>query len=270
MNAYVTTGLFLSMAIHTSALLLFNQHALQRMDALPETRVFTVELFSFEAPLKKQTNQFFSLGKTLDKDPSEKRRPENFNLSERTNHVKHINKISPVATKNSSKPVQLLREEFKSPPAGPSQKTKNAKLTHEKQRQTRQKRQPLTEKQRLKHLEDMRPDSAPSKSRLFSAQPAAVIKTRPSGFASNLPPIYPNLARRRGIQGTVVIIAGISPSGLVSSTKIKTSSGSGTLDNAAVKAIRGWRFTPATNNGRPITSEVEIPLTFKLSSGLPN
>ena len=103
-----------------------------------------------------------------------------------------------------------------------------------------------------------------------SAQPAAVIKTGPSGFASNLPPIYPNLARRRGIQGTVVIIAGISPSGLVSSTKIKTSSGSGTLDNAAIRAIRDWRFTPATNNGRPITSEVEIPLTFKLSSGLPN
>ncbi|MEK9931132.1 MAG: energy transducer TonB, partial [Rhodospirillaceae bacterium] len=139
-----------------------------------------------------------------------------------------------------------------------------AKLTHEKQRQTRQKRQSLAGKQRLKQLEDMRPESAPSKSRIVSAQPAAVIKTRPSGFASNLPPIYPNLARRRGIQGTVVIIAGISPSGLVSSTKIKTSSGSGTLDNAAIRAIRDWRFTPATNNGRPITSEVEIPLTFKI------
>ena len=48
------------------------------------------------------------------------------------------------------------------------------------------------------------------------------------------------------------------------STKIKTSSGSGTLDNAAIRAIRDWRFIPATNNGRPITSEVEIPLTFKI------
>ena len=266
MNAYVTIGLFFSMAIHTSALLLFNQHALQRMDALPETRIFTVELFSFEAPLKKQTNQFFSLGKTLDKDLSEKWRPENSDLSERTNHVRHINKISPVATKISSKPVRFLQEEFESLPMDPSQKTKtkNAKLTHEKQRQTRQKRQSLTGKQRLKQVEDMRSESAPSKSRIVSAQPAAVIKTRPSGFASNLPPIYPNLARRRGIQGTVVIIAGISPSGLVSSTKIKTSSGSGTLDNAAIRAIRDWRFTPATNNGRPITSEVEIPLTFKI------
>ena len=266
MNAYVTTGLFLSMAIHTSAFLLFSQHALQRLDPLPETGVFTVELFSFEAPLKKQTNQFISLGKTLGKDPSEKQRPENSDFSETINTVRHINKISRVATKNSLKPVRLLREGSESLSEDPYQKTKtkNAKLVHEKELQTRQQRQSPTEKQRLKQLEDLQLEPTPSRSRVFSAQPAAVIKTQPSSLASNLPPIYPNLARKRGIEGTVVIIAGISPSGLVSSTKIKTSSGSSTLDTAAIRAIRYWRFTPATNNGSPITSEVEIPLTFKI------
>ena len=266
MSPHIAIGLVLSMVIHTSAFLLFSEHSLQSRDALPKIKVFTVELLSFEAPLKKQTNQFISLGKTLGKDPSEKRRPENSDFLGTTNTVRPINKISPVATKNSSKPVRFFRKKSEPLSEGPYQKikTENAKLTHEKQREPRQKRQSLTRKQRLKQLEDLRPEPAPPTSRIFSAQPTVVIKTRPSSLASNLPPIYPNLARKRGIEGTVVIIAGISPSGLVSSTKIKTSSGSNTLDTAAIRAIRDWHFTPATNNGSPITSEVEIPLTFKI------
>ena len=79
MNAYVTTGLFLSMAIHTSALLLFNQHALQRMDALPEARALPSNCPPSRHHSKnKRTNFFFR--KALDKDLSEKRRPENSDL----------------------------------------------------------------------------------------------------------------------------------------------------------------------------------------------
>ena len=91
MSPHIAIGLFLSMVIHTSAFLLFSEHALQSRDALPEIKMFTVELLSFEAPLKKQTNQFISLDKTLGKDPSEKRRPENSDFLGTTNTVRQIN-----------------------------------------------------------------------------------------------------------------------------------------------------------------------------------
>ena len=266
MNAHDTTGLFLSIAIHTSALLLFNQHASHRIDTPPETKVLTVELFSIEAPIKKQTNHFFSSGKTVSKDATEKQRPEISDPSGRTNILRAVNKMAPVSRKNPSQPFPLLWEESKSVPENTSQKikTKHAKLVNKQRSQTRQQTQSLMENQRVTRLKDARPEPAASKSQNFSAKPAAITATRPTGLASNLPPIYPKLARRRGIEGTVVIMAEISPSGLVSSTSIKTSSGSNTLDTAAIRAIRDWRFTPATNNGSPITSEVEIPLTFKI------
>jgi TonB family protein len=80
----------------------------------------------------------------------------------------------------------------------------------------------------------------------------------------NPPPRYPDVAKLRGWEGTVVFEALILTNGRVGPLNILASSGYRSLDNAARKAITRWKFSPATTFGQPIDSEVEIPVTFSL------
>lgn len=57
-----------------------------------------------------------------------------------------------------------------------------------------------------------------------------------------IPPRYPEAARRRGLTGTVVVQATISRRGRVIDVEIVGSSGVGSLDSAAERAVRTWRF----------------------------
>ncbi|MFW6162471.1 MAG: energy transducer TonB, partial [Planctomycetota bacterium] len=47
--------------------------------------------------------------------------------------------------------------------------------------------------------------------------------------------------------------------------RVARSSGHAVLDEAAVAAVRRWRFTPARAGGAAVTAEVEIPIRFRLS-----
>jgi protein TonB len=46
---------------------------------------------------------------------------------------------------------------------------------------------------------------------------------------------------------------------------VKQSSGHAVLDEAALAAVRAWRFEPATLNGAPVEAEAEVPIRFKLT-----
>ena len=77
-------------------------------------------------------------------------------------------------------------------------------------------------------------------------------------------PAYPESARQAGVSGTTVVGLTISSDGSVSSAWVESSSGSSTLDNAAVSAVSRWRFVPAKKNGTPITVNSRVPITFNL------
>ena len=79
-------------------------------------------------------------------------------------------------------------------------------------------------------------------------------------------PKYPSKARSQGLQGTTQISATITTSGKVSSPRVVSSSGHSSLDSAALKAVKKWRFKPATNGlGQAIAHPVTIPVTFRLN-----
>ena len=78
-------------------------------------------------------------------------------------------------------------------------------------------------------------------------------------------PEYPLLAKRRGEEGTVLVRAFVGEDGLASKVEIAQSSSFSLLDNAAVEAIKKWRFVPAKRLGQVISSSVIIPITFKLT-----
>jgi TonB family protein len=82
--------------------------------------------------------------------------------------------------------------------------------------------------------------------------------------AGNVPPVYPVESRALGEHGTVVVRALISVDGNATKLQLITSSGYDRLDTAALSAVSGWKFKPATRNGQPVEAWAHIPIVFKL------
>ena len=75
-------------------------------------------------------------------------------------------------------------------------------------------------------------------------------------------PSYPEAARRKGIQGTVLVQALIITNGTVAET-IVTKPVEG-LNEAAVACVRRWRFQPARSEKGPVAVWAGIPVKFVL------
>jgi TonB family protein len=80
----------------------------------------------------------------------------------------------------------------------------------------------------------------------------------------NPKPPYPEVARRRGYEGTVRLKVEVLASGEVERIWVKQSSGYEVLDRSALKTVQNWRFIPAQFGGIPVKSTVIIPVTFQL------
>lgn len=76
-------------------------------------------------------------------------------------------------------------------------------------------------------------------------------------------PEYPELARHAGVQGTVVLDIVVSAEGAV--TQVKFVSGPQALSQAAMDAVRWWRFEPYLVNGQPTAVETTLVLNFRLT-----
>ena len=76
-------------------------------------------------------------------------------------------------------------------------------------------------------------------------------------------PRYTEMARRAGVQGTVVLEAIIDESGYVTNVTILKKLSLG-LDQAAVEAVRSWHFKPATLAGRPVKVYYTLTANFTL------
>jgi TonB family protein len=73
-------------------------------------------------------------------------------------------------------------------------------------------------------------------------------------------PEYPKLARQAGASGVVELEATISVDGKVKNPRVVR--GNSMLQKAAIDAVLQWRYQPATLNGKPVESPVEIKLNF--------
>ncbi len=77
-------------------------------------------------------------------------------------------------------------------------------------------------------------------------------------------PVYPETARQRGQEGTAVVGLLIREDGTVRETWIETSAGDASLDEAAIEAVRSWRFVPARQDGSPVAARSRVPVVFQL------
>jgi TonB family protein len=76
-------------------------------------------------------------------------------------------------------------------------------------------------------------------------------------------PDYTDEARRRGVEGDVVLEIVVRADGSVGSVKTLQGLGHG-LDQRAMDAVRQWRFNPARRYGTPVDVIVEVAVEFKL------
>lgn len=74
---------------------------------------------------------------------------------------------------------------------------------------------------------------------------------------------YPDMARRAGVEGTVLVKVLVGKSGQVEQLGVMASDNA-MLTTAALDAVRRLRFTPAEQQGEPVACWVRIPVRFEL------
>ena len=79
--------------------------------------------------------------------------------------------------------------------------------------------------------------------------------------------IYPEIAKRAGVQGKVYVKAYVDETGEVKKVEVIKGIGAG-CDEAAVNAVLNTRFNPGKQRGRPVKVQVSIPIKFVLSDNV--
>ncbi|MCX8518442.1 MAG: energy transducer TonB [Rhodoferax sp.] len=85
-------------------------------------------------------------------------------------------------------------------------------------------------------------------------------------YAYNPPPQYPMLLREQGVGGVVWLRVWVDRDGHPADIRIAQGSGYRLLDDAALRTVKRWRFTPASSAGQRLASWVEFPVRFTLDS----
>jgi protein TonB len=101
------------------------------------------------------------------------------------------------------------------------------------------------------------------------AQPAvrfagANVDRPPRMMPANRAPDYPMSARFDRSEGRVLLRVAIDDGGYVQTVVVHESSGDYRLDEAALAAVRHWRFHPGEASGLAVAAEVLVPVRFSL------
>jgi periplasmic protein TonB len=96
--------------------------------------------------------------------------------------------------------------------------------------------------------------------------PPAIVRPggniQPPTKVRDAAPIYPPIAQVAGVQGVVIIEAVIGVDGEVIDARILRSRP--LLDEAALTAVRQWRYTPTRLNGMPVAVIMTVTVNFQL------
>src|SRR5690606_34137521 len=96
--------------------------------------------------------------------------------------------------------------------------------------------------------------------------PAPVTPPRfNAAYLNNPAPAYPAMLRRAGQEGRVVLRVFVTAEGAAGQVQVLQPSSSPLFDEAALTAVRKWRFVPARRGDAPIAEWVQVPIQFKLN-----
>src|SRR2546427_6445479 len=80
-------------------------------------------------------------------------------------------------------------------------------------------------------------------------------------------PVYPELARRAKVQATVELMAVIQPDGTIGDITVIKPTGlpQAGFEDAAIKAVKKWRYEPVILHGKPVPVRFKVKVEFFLS-----
>lgn len=105
---------------------------------------------------------------------------------------------------------------------------------------------------------------APSGADKPSTTTAAIVPAHDAAYLNNPRPAYPAMSRRLGEEGRVMLEVHVLADGTPSKVSLAKSSGFSRLDDAAVEAVKRWKFVPAKRGGEAVAAVVTIPMPFVL------
>jgi protein TonB len=88
-------------------------------------------------------------------------------------------------------------------------------------------------------------------------------QVEPPKLIHRVDPVYPAPARQARVQGVVVMDAAIRTNGSVD--RLHVTSGNLLLNQAALDAVKQWKYTPARLNGEPVEVTTTITVTFSFN-----
>ncbi len=154
----------------------------------------------------------------------------------------------PVAAKKPPpKPQKTVQEK----PKKPATKPEPAKASKAEPNETAA---PKTDKQVKPSTQDNKP--------MLEQKPMLVSK--PKFSAKPTPVTYPRVARKRGLEGKVLVEVWLDEKGNQIKQVLLESSGHRVLDQRALSTIKEWRFSRQVNQGQAIAHRVQIPINFQL------
>ena len=84
----------------------------------------------------------------------------------------------------------------------------------------------------------------------------------------NKPPKYPDLARRLGVQGTVVIAVTVTHEGRAGAVRVLSSAGTSPahkqMDRAALRALKRFHYPRILHGDQPVAMVIHVPVEFRL------
>jgi protein TonB len=100
---------------------------------------------------------------------------------------------------------------------------------------------------------------SPSVARAAALSGGRVVAAK---LISSTSPIYPSQASLQRVQGDVVVDALVDDRGRV--TEAKALSGSPLLQQAAINAVRNWKYEPARLDGEAVSTHTQVRVSFRL------
>lgn len=102
-------------------------------------------------------------------------------------------------------------------------------------------------------------EAAPAQPVVEAGAPMQELKA-----TNRVEPTYPAVSRRMGEEGQVQLRVLVDPQGRPQQVNVDRTSGHSRLDQAAIAAVKRWRFQPAMGPGGPVASWSRVNITFKL------
>jgi protein TonB len=108
------------------------------------------------------------------------------------------------------------------------------------------------------------PATPPSPQPSAASTGATAVDQLPKKLPTNPAPVYPADAFASRQEGWVLLNVQVNERGLVDDVSVATSSGVPSLDEAAMRTVRNWRFEPARRGNTPVAAAVTVPIRFSI------